>query len=65
MDGKEDIIYSHMLMGQEAELRKARVRAESEYPWNGRITYHIEARTEEAFTMAFLFLSMPGIWPFF
>ncbi len=50
---KEDIIYSHMLMGQEAELRKARVRAESEYPWNGRITYHIEARTEEAFTMAF------------
>lgn len=51
-DETDSAIYSHMFAGQEADLRKARVQVDSEYPWNGAVRYRVEAKTADAFTFA-------------
>lgn len=45
-------IYSHLYIGQKADLAHAEVEVESRYPWEGNVIYHIEPKTEEAFTLA-------------
>lgn len=45
-------IYSHLFMGQQAELEKARITVESAYPWEGKVSYTIIPKTDEAFTLA-------------
>lgn len=47
-----DTLYSHLFIGQEASLGLADVEVESEYPWHGRVVYHIHARTEKEFALA-------------
>lgn len=49
---KEDIIYSHFYLGQEAELKKAYVQIESKYPWEGDVCYTVFPRTKDEFTLA-------------
>lgn len=49
---KEDTIYSHLYMGQETGLKKADIRVESMYPWQGDICYTIMPKTKEKFTFA-------------
>lgn len=51
-DETEDVIYSHMFAGQTAELGKADIRVESQYPWNGMVRYTVEQKTEKPFTLA-------------
>lgn len=51
-DESDDIIYSHLFIGQKAQLKKADITIESKYPWEGNIVYHIGAKTSETFTMA-------------
>ena len=51
-DETEDVIYSHMFAGQTAELEKADIRVESQYPWNGMVRYTVEQKTEKPFTLA-------------
>ena len=46
-----DTIYSHLFLGQEAELDKAHISVESNYPWEGKIRYQISPKTEK-FTFA-------------
>lgn len=48
----ETTIYSHLMVGQRAELEKAVVTVETAYPWEGKTTYTIAPRTEEEFTFA-------------
>lgn len=45
-------MYSHLYIGQKADLRHAAVEVESRYPWEGTICYHITPKTEEVFTLA-------------
>lgn len=45
-------IFSHLWMGQEAELKKAKITVESRYPWEGKVSYRVIPRTEQAFTLA-------------
>ena len=54
-EGK-DTIYSHLFMGQEADLGKAKIQVESQYPWEGKVVYHIEPKQNE-FTVA---IHIPG-----
>ncbi|MDO5539635.1 MAG: glycoside hydrolase family 127 protein [Eubacteriales bacterium] len=49
---KEDIIYSHFYLGQETELKKARICIESKYPWEGDVCYKISPKTKDEFTLA-------------
>ena len=49
---KEDIIWSHLYIGQEASLQKARIEVQSRYPWEGDVSYTIHPNTEKAFTLA-------------
>lgn len=51
-DEEEKVIYSHLFLGQEASLDKADIRVESTYPWEGRIAYHVTAKTKEIFALA-------------
>ena len=51
-DEEEKVIYSHLFLGQEASLDKADIRVESTYPWEGRIAYHVTAKTKETFALA-------------
>ena len=46
----EDTVYSHLFIGSEAETRHGRIRMESGYPWQGKITYTVEGKG--AFTLA-------------
>jgi len=48
----DTVIYSHLFIGQKASLKKADVAVESQYPWEGRVSYQISPKTEEGFTMA-------------
>lgn len=51
-----DTIFSHLLMGQEAELDKARITVESSYPWEGKVKYRISPKVKN-FTLA---IHIPG-----
>lgn len=51
-DETEDTIYSHLFIGQKAEFEKAKITVESNYPWQGKIDYCIEADGETEFTFA-------------
>ena len=53
----EDTIYSHLMIGQEAQLGLADIRVESKYPWEGYVKYHITPKTEKRFCMA---VHIPG-----
>lgn len=53
----DSTIYSHLFLGQKADLQKADIEVESEYPWNGKVTYHVTAKTGEDFTFA---IHIPG-----
>ena len=46
----EDTLYSHLLIGSEAQTRFGRVRLDSRIPWQGAAEYTVEA--EGAFTLA-------------
>ncbi len=48
----KDTIYSHLYLGGEAHLDKADIQVTSCYPSNGRITYSVSAKTEQAFMIA-------------
>ncbi len=45
-------IFSHLLMGQKADLQKAEITVESNYPWEGKVTYQVKPKTGEEFTLA-------------
>lgn len=49
---KEDIIYSHLYIGQTAELTKASIQIESKYPWYGDVSYTINPKNDTPFTVA-------------
>ena len=49
---KENTIYSHFYLGQEAQFKKAKIQIESKYPWEGDILYRVFPKTEELFTLA-------------
>ena len=49
----KDTIYSHMFVGQKAQLEKAFIQVESSYPWEGTVNYTVSGKTSEPFTVAF------------
>lgn len=51
-DEDDDTIWSHLFIGSEASFGKADIRVESSYPWEGRVAYHVAAKTEDVFTLA-------------
>lgn len=48
----DSTIYSHLMIGQRAELKKAEITIETNYPWEGSVSYSIIPKTEEEFTLA-------------
>ncbi len=48
----ETVLYSHLFLGQAASFRLADITVESEYPWNGHVSYCVSGKTEDAFTLA-------------
>ncbi len=48
----DSAIYSHLMIGQKAELGKADITVETSYPWEGKAEYSIMPKTEEEFTLA-------------
>ena len=56
-DETDDTIFSHMFVGQKAELEKADIDVESSYPWEGKVTYHVHSKKEEEYTLA---IHIPG-----
>ena len=56
-DETDDTIFSHMFVGQKAELEKADIDVESSYPWEGKVTYHVHSNKEEEYTLA---IHIPG-----
>lgn len=53
----EDTIYSHLMIGQKADLTLAEIEIESGYPWKGEVSYRISPKTDKAFTVA---IHIPG-----
>ncbi|MCI8799396.1 glycoside hydrolase family 127 protein [Acetatifactor muris] len=53
----DSAIYSHLMIGQKAELEKAQVIVDTSYPWEGKADYTIMPKTEEEFTLA---IHIPG-----
>lgn len=49
---KEDIIYSHLYLGQAADLKKAEIHVESRYPWEGDVCYTVYPKAKKNFTLA-------------
>lgn len=49
---KDDTIFSHMIMGGEADLTNAKISVESNYPWEPSATYTINPKTDNNFTFA-------------
>ena len=45
-------IFSHLFIGQKADLEKAEITVESKYPWKGEISYQIIPKTQSDFTLA-------------
>lgn len=56
-DEDENTIYSHLMIGQRAELEKAEIKVESRYPWEGYASYTVEPKTEKEFALA---IHIPG-----
>ena len=56
-DETDTTIYSHMFVGQNAELEKADIEVESSYPWEGKVTYHLHSKDEGEYTLA---IHIPG-----
>lgn len=56
-DETDDTIFSHMFVGQKAELEKADIDVENSYPWEGKVTYHVHSKKEEEYTLA---IHIPG-----
>ena len=50
-------IYSHLMIGQEADLEHAKIVVKSEYPWEGTAAYQIYPKTNAEFTIA---VHIPG-----
>ena len=48
----DSTIYSHLMIGQRAELQKAEITIKTRYPWEGETTYRVTPRTEQEFTLA-------------
>ena len=53
----EGTIYSHLMIGQKAEMELAEIRIESEYPWKGNVRYEIIPRKKKKFCFA---VHVPG-----
>ena len=51
-DKENRILYSHLFMGGSAEFDTAVIDTESEYPWNGNVSYRIHPKDASAFTLA-------------
>ncbi|TCL54633.1 hypothetical protein EDD76_11956 [Kineothrix alysoides] len=45
-------IYSHLFIGQKAQMHKANVEVESSYPWEGKVAYHVKPKSDSEFTLA-------------
>ena len=45
-------IFSNLFIGGAYDLDKARIQVESQYPWQGDITYRIQPKAETAFSLA-------------
>ena len=45
-------IFSNLFIGGDYDLDKARIQVESQYPWQGDITYRIQPKVETAFSLA-------------
>ena len=54
----EETVYSHLFIGSEAQTRFGGIRLETEYPWNGKAAYTVEA--DAAFALA---IRIPGYLP--
>ncbi|MCI9143989.1 MAG: glycoside hydrolase family 127 protein [Lachnospiraceae bacterium] len=48
----DSVIYSHLMIGQTAELEKAEIMLETTYPWEGKAVYSVVPKTEAEFTLA-------------
>lgn len=48
----DDTIYSHLMIGQKADLEKAEIEIVTEYPWEGKTSYTVTPKTGEEFTLA-------------
>ena len=56
-DEEDDTIYSHLFIGQEAKLDKADIRVSGIYPWGGNVSYTVNPKTDDEFTLA---IHIPG-----
>jgi hypothetical protein len=56
-DQEQNTVYSHLFLGGELSLDAADIHVESAYPWEGKVSYRISAKTKEAFTLA---IRLPG-----
>lgn len=48
----DSAVYSHLFLGQEADLKLAKITVESQYPWEGRVSYRISPKEKKEFTLA-------------
>lgn len=48
----ETTVFSHLMIGQKAELAKAEIVVETRCPWEGETIYTITPKTDEEFTLA-------------
>ncbi len=48
----EETVFANLFIGGEADLDKARVHMDSGYPWEGRVSYTVESKTAERFSLA-------------
>lgn len=51
-DEKKNTIFSHLLIGSEADLDLAKIKIETEYPWKGYAKYTISPKTSDNFELA-------------
>lgn len=56
-DEDDDTIYSHLFIGQEAKLDKADIRVSGIYPWGGNVSYTVNPKMDDEFTLA---IHIPG-----
>ena len=54
----EEGVYSHIPAGTEAHFDKMDVTVESNYPWDGRVTYHITGKQRKR--LSWESISHPG-----
>ena len=45
-------VFANLFIGGDYDLDKARIQVESQYPWQGDITYRIQPKAETAFSLA-------------